>query len=104
MAGVREEKRESMGRRDEERRRIQRESRRFLEGVEEGRRVEGMKSKREGKMSNNRKGEAHDGEGEKGEREVKRTWRQTEVKGRKRAAGEKEVISEDVKAVLGKIF
>ncbi|EXJ84765.1 hypothetical protein A1O3_05437 [Capronia epimyces CBS 606.96] len=92
MAGIREEKREEEGRRDEERRIIARETKRFVEGVEEGRRREGMKRKRELK-----------GVGQDTATDPKRTWRQAEVKG-KNTLQEKEGMSEDVKEVLGKIF
>jgi ESF2/ABP1 family protein len=107
MAGVREEKRESEGRRDEERRKVARESKLFLEGVEEGRRVEGIKRKREEQAQRKGGGKVDDADMVKGRRdetEVKRTWRQTEVKRQKRGGGERGVISDDVKAVLGKIF
>lgn len=103
MAGVREEKREEEGRRDEERRVIARETKSFVEGVEEGRRVEGMKRKREGKAAKIvDEGERKEG----GEGDVKRTWRQVEVKGRKGGSENsgREKISDDVKQVLGKIF
>lgn len=108
MAGVREEKREEEGRRDEERRVIARETRAFVEGVEEGRRREGMRRKRERKGGNVEKEIKGDGEGE-GEdegREVKRTWRQVEVKGRKTGSDNAAEgrINDDVKQVLGKIF
>ncbi|EXJ55329.1 hypothetical protein A1O7_08256 [Cladophialophora yegresii CBS 114405] len=101
MAGVREEKREMEGRRDEERRTIARETRMFVEGVEEGRRREGMKRKREQK----RKDPHAVGDGEQ-EGELKRTWRQNEVLGstRKDHSGGDDKISDDVRQVLGKIF
>lgn len=72
MSGVREERREEEGRRDEERRTIARETKGFLEGVEEGKRQDGMKRKRAGKTTTNAD-DAVD--------EVKRTWRQFESKG-----------------------
>lgn len=101
MAGVREEKREEEGRRDEERRIIARETKVFVEGVEEGRRLDGIKRKRELKGTAQKAGE----EGS----DVKRTWRQAEVKGlqggrdKGGAAGDMR-ISDEVKQVLGKIF
>jgi len=96
MAGVREEKREMEGRRDEERRVIAREARSFVEGVEEGRRLDGMKRKREGKKSGK--------VAERPEGEV-RTWRQNEVKGKEKGQESgKAHISDDVRQVLGKIF
>jgi len=110
MAGVREEKREEEGRRDEERRVIARETKMFIEGVEEGRRREGMKRKRA--LKGARKGtdgdsavQHGDGEGD----EVKRTWRQNEVKGKhvgrdKSGRPGEERISDEVNQVLGKIF
>ncbi|KIX04446.1 uncharacterized protein Z518_05314 [Rhinocladiella mackenziei CBS 650.93] len=96
MAGVREEKREEEGRRDEERRIIARETKRFIEGVEEGRRREGIKRTRE--RRGNTRGDV-DGE-------AKRTWRQAEVKGQNpgRKGDEREKIGDEVKQVLGKIF
>ncbi|EXJ94170.1 hypothetical protein A1O1_02563 [Capronia coronata CBS 617.96] len=92
MAGIREEKREEEGRRDEERRIIARETKRFIEGVEEGRKREGIKRKRELK-----------GVGQDTATDAKRTWRQAEVKG-KIMPQEKETVSAEVKEVLGKIF
>lgn len=94
MAGIREEKREEEGRRDEERRLIARETKRFIEGVEEGRKREGIKRKRELKGA----GDAN--------ADLKRTWRQVEAKGGKNnnTPQEKGGISDDVKEVLGKIF
>ena len=101
MAGVREERREEEGRRDEERRTIARETKGFLEGVEEGKRLDGMKRKREGKSR---------GSGVAGvTEEVKRTWRQFEAKGSRNGGGRTQVIpvpvvDETAKRVLGKIF
>ncbi|KIW21036.1 hypothetical protein PV08_01615 [Exophiala spinifera] len=96
MAGIREEKREEEGRRDEDRRVIARDTKMFVEGVEEGRRREGMKRKRE------KKGGTIDSDADAS---IQRTWRQAEVKGRDRSDQVKEKgISEDVKQVLGKIF
>ncbi len=94
MEGVAGEKREEEARRDEERRRADREAKRFIEGVEEGKVLEGMREKRRKK--------GKEGEGvEKGE--LKRTWRQFEVKGQKRKEKD-EGISEEARQVLGKIF
>jgi ESF2/ABP1 family protein len=99
MAGVREERREEEGRRDEERRTIARETKGFLEGVEEGKRVEGMKRK---------KAEKSKGGGEEAKDEVKRTWRQFESKGRdahpRAQAQVRPVVNETARRVLGKIF
>jgi ESF2/ABP1 family protein len=99
MAGVREERREEEGRRDEERRAIARETKRFLEGVEEGKRVEGMKRKRAEKSK---------GDGEETKAEVKRTWRQFKSKGRdarpRTQAQVRPVVDENSRRVLGKIF
>ncbi len=98
MSGVREEKREMDGRRDEERRVIAKETRSFVEGVEEGRKLEGMRKKRERKKPR----DDEDGEGDTA---LRRTWRQNEVHGNKndQDAG-KAKISDDVRQVLGKIF
>lgn len=90
MAGIREERREEEGRRDEERRIIDRETKRFVEGVEEGRRVEGMKKKRKAKGTSGKETE-----------DVKRTWNQFGVKGN---TSSREGVSSDVQNVLGKIF
>jgi ESF2/ABP1 family protein len=109
MAGVREEKREMEGRRDEERRTIARETKMFVEGVEEGRRREGMKRKRaqkEKKDTDEAGGGAEQvGDGDDGNG-LKRTWRQNEVLGskRKEEQGGNVKISDDVRQVLGKIF
>jgi ESF2/ABP1 family protein len=108
MAGVREERREEEGRRDEERLILARETKRFVEGVERGRKMKGI----EGTRAKRKKDAEDDGEGaEVGEAaEIKRTWRQFEVKGK---SGENpdvpvdvrdEYVSDDVKRVLGKIF
>ncbi|ETI20870.1 hypothetical protein G647_07213 [Cladophialophora carrionii CBS 160.54] len=105
MAGVREEKREMEGRRDEERRTIARETRMFVEGVEEGRRREGMKRKREQKKKSPQPAGNAEQEGD-GPGDPKRTWRQNEVLGNKRKdqTGGDDKISDDVRQVLGKIF
>ncbi|OCT44531.1 Pre-rRNA-processing protein esf2 [Cladophialophora carrionii] len=105
MAGVREEKREMEGRRDEERRTIARETKMFVEGVEEGRRREGMKRKREQKKKAPQSGGRAEQEGD-GPGDPKRTWRQNEVLGSKRKdqTGGDDKISDDVRQVLGKIF
>lgn len=98
MSGVREERREEEGRRDEERRTIARETKGFLEGVEEGKRQDGMKRKRAGKT----KIDVVD--------EVKRTWRQFESKGtgndnqRTTSTVPKSAVDETTVRVLGKIF
>ncbi|OAP64828.1 hypothetical protein AYL99_00800 [Fonsecaea erecta] len=105
MAGVREEKREEEGRRDEERRIIARETKRFIEGVEEGRRVEGIKRKKAIRKGEGEEGSNH-ATGDAAAADVRRTWRQTEVKGKKKGqdtAGP-EKISDDVKEVLNRIF
>ncbi|KAK5060160.1 hypothetical protein LTR84_010044 [Exophiala bonariae] len=102
MAGVREEKREMEGRRDEERRNIMRDTKRFVEGVEEGRRLQGMKRKKESKQ--------HLDSDTPAQPDVKRTWRQFDVKGNERheksnrGSAHQSGISDDVKEVLGKIF
>ena len=112
MAGVREERREEEGRRDEERLVLARETKRFVEGVERGRKMKGIEGSRAKKKK--RYGEDDDDDGDDPEveaaGEVKRTWRQFEVKGKPRenpensAAVSDEPVSEDVKRVLGKIF
>jgi ESF2/ABP1 family protein len=102
MSGVREERREEEGRRDEERRTIARETKSFLEGVEEGKRQDGMKRKRAGKTTIH----ANDAVDE-----VKRTWRQFESKGTEKdnrgtiQTISKPAVDETAKRVLGsKIF
>jgi ESF2/ABP1 family protein len=108
MAGVREERREEEGRRDEERLVLARETKRFVEGVERGRKMKGI----EGSRAKRKKDEEEGGEGPKAEEagEIKRTWRQFEVKGNgrenpeKSAAARDEHVDFDVKSVLGKIF
>ena len=102
MAGVREEKREEEGRRDEERRTIARETKGFLEGVEEGKRMDGMKRKRLGKSRSGDVPDAAD--------EIKRTWRQFESKGRGKdpegitQTAPKPLVDETAERVLRKIF
>lgn len=108
MAGVREERREEEGRRDEERLVLARETKRFIEGVEKGRKMKGI----EGSRAKRKKGREEGKEDPKmeGPGQIKRTWRQFEVKGKalegpaKPAATREEPVSEDVKRVLGKIF
>ncbi|KAH0834450.1 Pre-rRNA-processing protein esf2 [Fonsecaea pedrosoi] len=104
MAGIREEKREEEGRRDEERRTIAQETKRFIEGVEEGRRVEGIKRKKAGRKGD-REETGNSGGGDSAV-DVRRTWRQTEVKGKKKGqdSAVPERISDDVKQVLNRIF
>lgn len=103
MAGVREEKREMEGRRDEERRNIMRDTKRFVEGVEEGRRIQGMKRKKESKAQ-------MDSDAPAAQPDVRRTWRQFDVKGnerpekRSKGSAHQSGVSDDVKEVLGKIF
>ena len=119
MAGVREERREEEGRRDEERLVLARETRRFVEGVEEGREMRGREERAAVKRVREREKrvgeEGGDGPGVEEAAESKRTWRQFEVKGmdRKRdgegdggaaVARKDEPVSEDVRRVLGKIF
>ena len=117
MAGVREERREEEGRRDEERLVLARETRRFVEGVERGREMKGMEGSRAKKRKKTVVGEEENGERGTEEQldvadggEVRRTWRQFEVKGKGRngdleaAASKDEAVGEDVKRVLGKIF
>ena len=102
MAGVREEKREEEGRRDEERRTIARETKGFLEGVEEGKRMDGMKRKRLGKSRSGDVPDAAD--------EIKRTWRQFESQGRGKdpegitQTAPKPLVNETAERVLRKIF
>lgn len=114
MAGVREERREEDGRRDEERLVLARETKRFVEGVERGKKAKTTRERDERRKKGEGKG---GGEGAVAQEEnarhvedVKRTWRQFEVKGKKRErdvegadAGD-EAVGEDVRRVLGKIF
>ncbi|KAI1608088.1 hypothetical protein EDD36DRAFT_469501 [Exophiala viscosa] len=105
MAGIREEKREEEGRRDEERRIIARDTKMFIEGVEQGRVQEGMRRKREAKRKHPKIADDADGGTANTDVDVRRTWRQNEVKGQTKEAGKnKEMMSEDVRQVLGKIF
>jgi ESF2/ABP1 family protein len=98
MEGIQGERREEEARRDEERRRAEREAKMFIEGVEEGKMVEGMREKRRKK-----KGAENDDAG--GGAEPKRTWRQFEVKGQKRKKeNDNEGLSQEAQEVLGKIF
>jgi len=101
MAGIREERREEEGRRDDERRAIAREAKRFIEGVEEGKRLQGIQKKRRLKA-------VHDDDLSGVVEDGKRTWRQFEVKGgngkEKNGGADDGMISEDVRQVLTKIF
>lgn len=105
MAGVREEKREEEGRRDEERRMIAKETKRFVEGVEEGKRLSGMKRKRNEK--NKDKG-SDITTGDLNDSNIKRTWRQFEIQGNqggvKKGKGKDDHITNEVQQVLSKIF
>ncbi|RMD45039.1 hypothetical protein DV735_g225, partial [Chaetothyriales sp. CBS 134920] len=94
MDGVRGEKREEEARRDEERRQIQREAKIFLEGVEEGKRVEGMREKRK------QKGQATRDDGRQ------RTFRQVEahVGTGTRTAESETGVDDEARQVLSKIF
>lgn len=65
MAGIVEERREAEGRRDEERRKIAAETQAYVEGVEQGKKFEGMRKKRKMKAPDH-----EDGPG------VQRVWRQ----------------------------
>ncbi|KAK4943068.1 RNA-binding ATPase activator esf2 [Elasticomyces elasticus] len=105
MAGIREEKREEEGRRDEERRIIARDTKMFIEGVEQGRVQEGMRRKRAAKGQRPKRADDGDGDGADPHPnvDVKRTWRQNEVKGQSNKTRQ-ETMSDDVRQVLGKIF
>lgn len=97
MAGIREERREEEGRRDEERRKIAAETKAFVEGVEQSKRLEGIKRKRRSKV-----------QADDGDENVQRTWRQHErVDGEragKTSAKHKPSIDPQVQQVLSKIF
>ncbi|KAJ9658091.1 RNA-binding ATPase activator esf2 [Neophaeococcomyces mojaviensis] len=94
MTGIREERREEEGMRDEERRKIAAETKAFVQGVEQSKRLEGMKRKRKSKAQ-----EDSDA--------VQRTWRQHEVardRSTKDSAKEKKSFDPEVQQVLSKIF
>jgi len=98
MAGIREERREEDGRRDEERRKLAAETKAFVEGVEQSKRLEGMKRKRRSKPQANDKGDDGD---------VQRTWRQHEVARDHSVNGSTKAqksINPEVQQVLSKIF
>ena len=113
MAGVAGERREEEAKRDEERREILGEQKRFVEGVVAGRKWEGKREKERRKEG---KGKDEGGKEKKrkvlvgGGEEVQRTWRQFEVKkaaggGRDgKKSGKHAEIDQDVREVLGKIF
>ena len=104
MAGVREERREAEGRRDEERLILARETKRFVEGVEKGRKMKGIEESRAKRKQHDQDESIVDGAAE-----IKRTWRQFKVKGKvqrdpdETAAGD-EPVSGEVGRVLRKIF
>ena len=115
MAGVREERREAEGRRDEERLVLARETKRFVQGVERGRRSKGIEEARRMKRMKKRERNGEEGgDDPKVEEapEIKRTWRQFEVRRNSRKGPEESAgggvrdgqVSDDVKKVLGKIF
>ena len=94
MAGIREERREEEGRRDEERRKIAAETKFYVEGVERGKRLEGIRKKRMRKDGNVDQDD-----------DVQRTWRQHEVlkdatKGKKHS----NQLDPQVQSVLSKII
>lgn len=93
MAGIREERREEEGRRDEERRKIAAETRAYVEGVERGKRLEGIKKKRKVKA-----GDAGDGEDD-----VQRTWRQHNVAS-DRNSDKRPAFDAQVQSVLSQII
>jgi hypothetical protein len=104
MAGVREERREEEGRRDEERLILARETKRFVEGVEKGRKMKGIEESRA-----KRKQHDKDESVVEGAAEIKRTWRQFKVKGKVQrdhyeTAARDELVSGEVGRVLRKIF
>ncbi|KAK5078883.1 RNA-binding ATPase activator esf2 [Lithohypha guttulata] len=92
MAGIREERREEEGRRDEERRKIAAETRLYVEGVEKGKRLEGMKKKR--KLKTSHADQADD---------VQRVWRQHEV-AQDRTETSRSSFDPAVQQVLSNIF
>lgn len=98
MAGIREEKREEEGRRDEERRRIAAETKMFVEGVEQGKKMEGMKRKRLKQKK--------DGDNVRADRggDVQRTWTQHEVASGSGKKDKRANVDPQVQQVLSKIF
>lgn len=97
MAGIVEERREAEGRRDEERRKIAYETQAFVEGVEQGKKLEGMRKKRKSKTQNPQ--ESGDGD------DVQRVWRQHEVaRGQKKKPQQEKSFDPEVQQVLSKIF
>ena len=94
MAGIVEERREAEGRRDEERRKIAVETQAFVEGVEQGKKLEGMRKKRKMK--------AQDPENKD---DVQRVWRQHAVaRDRKDKTKPMKAFDPEVQQVLSKIF
>lgn len=91
MAGIREERREEEGRRDEERRKIAEETRAFVEGVEQGKKLDGMRKKRQKQTKDDTS-------------EVQRVWRQHEVAGKKEEKANGKTGDLDVQQVLSQIF
>lgn len=93
MAGIVEERREAEGRRDEERRKIAAETQAFVEGVEQGKKLEGMRKKRKMKAQDPEDGADN-----------QRTWRQHEVAGDRKAKKNPKTFDPEVQQVLSKIF
>lgn len=94
MAGIREERREEEGRRDEERRKIAAETKAYIEGVERGKKMDGMKKKRKQKSG-----------AENVDDDVQRVWRQHEVaEDRKRNGRPVKKLDSQVQDVLSKII
>lgn len=97
MAGIREEKREEEGRKDEERRRIASETKAFVEGVERGKKIEGMKRKRQ----KQKQGQEN---GDEGVDDVQMLWRQHEVVGDGIGKTKRNKVDPEVRHVLSQIL
>lgn len=105
MEQVQRERGEREASRRAEEGRVKREAKAFVEGVERGKMVEGIRTKRREKEKEKEKRGGEVGVGGNGE--VRRLFRQNEVRRRGQGVGggqDEQVVGEEVRRVLGKIF
>lgn len=104
METVNRERSEREARQRIEDARARKEDKVFLSGVEKGKVVEGIRKKREGKQKKNTKSDDGDGDAAPDNLQIRRVFRQNEVKQQKTEGQDLGSIGEDAKRVLGKIF
>ena len=113
MEQVQRERSEREARQRIEDSRARKEDQIFVEGVEQGKVISGIQRKNEEKEKRGKKekgdaglgGEEKGGKGKKGDGEIRRVFRQNEVKlGRDKVPAERAALGDDAKKVLAKIF